>query len=551
MAYQMNKDTKILLVLLAVVVLCSAKLFKDYLYRNRYVEGMTVVSQESNVQLRRPTEGSITADIMFTISLGADLPMSSGALSIAWAGAAAATGDVVFSTAGTSYTATASGYTIQSPSTLGPGNKATFGSSSANIPSGRQVVITIKGITINSKTTSAVDKITFTITAGSESPVIKDVSILPYVNTGQTAGASQFTASTSASVSEIQSAIMTINARLAPGVTPPPDTNEVANLTRARSALIALLASTYGTIKEAGQVFESGALYEAQKTAIDFISKEKARAASNADVLSSDNLNKRRMAQINTYYTRNYEANTDVMKNVIYVSIAMIILAVLRKKELIPGSISTLGVIFILTMGGIIIGGQVFDIMRRNDHDFDKYDWNFNEDQLNKHKLIQMNSDPANLSDMGIGGAPCYGASCCDAGTVWDPTGARCVPGSRISGSSTWAAETKTLTVTLTTSTGLVSGDSVTVKLPPGLFSRTNPSTRSQASGSSLTYDTTNSSDDSHVLTASGSISAGTITITITGLSVNESAKYGSTKVITAFTSKESNPSSLGVISGI
>ena len=58
MAYQMNKDTKILLVLLAVVVLCSAKLLKDYLYRNQYIEGMTVVSQESSVQLRRPTTGS-------------------------------------------------------------------------------------------------------------------------------------------------------------------------------------------------------------------------------------------------------------------------------------------------------------------------------------------------------------------------------------------------------------------------------------------------------------------------------------------------------------
>jgi hypothetical protein len=549
MAYQMNKDTKILLVLLAVVVLCSAKLFKDYLYRNRYVEGMTVVSQESNVQLRRPTSGATPADIIFTVSLGADLP-TTGALSIAWTGTAAAAGDVVLPTTGGNYTATASGYTIPSPTATVSTSPATFGSPNKLVPRGTNLVVTVKGVTINSKQTSEVETISFTIAAGSDTTTIA-VKILPYVNTGQTPGASQFTASTSASVSEIQSAIMTINARLAPGVTPPPDTNEVANLTKARSALIALLASTYGTIKEAGQVFESGALYEAQKTAIDFISKEKARAASNADVLSSDNLNKRRMAQINTYYTRNYEANTDVMKNVIYVSIAMIILAVLRKKELIPGSISTLGVIFILTMGGIIIGGQVFDIMRRNDHDFDKYDWNFNEDQLNKQKLIQMNSDPANLSDMGIGGAPCYGASCCDAGTVWDPTSARCVPGSRISGSSTWAAETKTLTVTLTTSTGLVSGDSVTVKLPPGLFSRTNPSARSQASGSSLTYDTTNSSDDSHVLTASGSISAGTITITITGLSVNESAKYGSTKVITAFTSKESNPSSLGVISGI
>jgi hypothetical protein len=550
MAYQMNKDTKILLVLLAVVVLCSAKLFKDYLYRNRYVEGMTVVSQESNVQLRRPTEGSITADIMFTISLGADLPVSgTSKLAISWAGTAAAAGDVVLPTDGGSYTAAASGYTIPSPTATVSASPATFGYPSQPVPRGTKVVVTVKGVTINSKSTATgAETINFTIAAGTTDTTTIAVKILP-----QTANASTYTssASTNASVQEIQDTIMTINARLAPGVTPPPNQIEVENLIKVRSALIALLASTYGTIKEAGQVFESGALYEAQKTAIDFISKEKARAASNADVLSSDNLNKRRMAQINTYYTRNYEANTDVMKNVIYVSIAMIILAVLRKKELIPGSISTLGVIFILTMGGIIIGGQVFDIMRRNDHDFDKYDWNFNEDQLNKQKLIQMNSDPANLSDMGIGGAPCYGASCCDAGTVWDPTSARCVPGSRISGSSTWAAETKTLTVTLTTSTGLVSGDSVTVKLPPGLFSRTNPSARSQASGSSLTYDTTNSSDDSHVLTASGSISAGTITITITGLSVNESAKYGSTKVITAFTSKESNPSSLGVISGI
>ena len=546
MAYQMNKDTKILLVLLAVVVLCSAKLFKDYLYRNRYVEGMTTVSQESSVQLRRPTSGATPADIIFTVSLGADLP-TTGALSIAWTGSAAAAGDVVLPTTGGNYTATASGYTIPSPTATVSTSPATFGSPNKLVPRGTNLVVTVKGVTINSKQTSEVETISFTIAAGSDTTTIA-VKILPYLSTGQAPGVSTFTASTSASVAEIQGAIASINARLAPGVSPAPDTNEVNNLTKARSALIALLASTYGTIKEAGQVFESGALYEAQKTAIEFISKEKARAASNADALSGDNLNKRRMAQINTYYTRNYEANTDVMKNVIYVSIAMIILAVLRKKELIPGSISTLGVIFILTMGGIIIGGQVFDIMRRNDHDFDKYDWNFNEDQLNKQKLIQMNSDPANLSDMGIGGAPCYGASCCDIGTVWDPTGARCVTGSRISGSSSWAANT--LTVTLKTSTGLGSGDSVTVKLPPGLFSRTTSSTPPSARGTSLTQHT-DTTDDSYVLTVGGSIAVGDITITITGLSVNESAKYGSTKVITAFTSKETNPSSLGVISGI
>lgn len=424
MAYQFDKDTKILLALLAVVVLCSGKLLKDYLYRNRYIEGMTAVSQESSVQLRRPNTGATTADIIFTVSLGADLPLTGSKLTISWTGAAATAGDVVLPNTGASYTATASGYTIPSPTATVSTSPATFGYPNKPVPRGTNVVVTVKGVTINSKTTSDVDTIDFTIAAGTADTTTIVVKILPYLSTGQAPGASTFTASTSASVAEIQGAIASINARLAPGVSPAPDTNEVNNLTKARSALIALLASTYGTIKEAGQVFESGALYEAQKTAIDFITKEKARATSNAAALTGDNLNKRRMAQINTYYTQNYEANTEVMKNVIYISVALIILAVLRKKELIPGSISTLGVIFILTMGGIVVGGQVFDIMRRNDQDFDKYDWNFNEDQLNQQKLIQQETGITNLSDMS---AQCYGPSCCATGTVWDETLKKCV----------------------------------------------------------------------------------------------------------------------------
>ena len=433
MAYQLDKDTKILLALLAVVVLCSGKLLKDYLYRNRYIEGMTTISQESSVQLRRPTSGSTTADIIFTVSLGADLPVTGSKLAISWAGTAAAAGDVVLPTTGASYTAAASGYTIPSPTATVSVSPATFGYPNKPVPRGTNVVVTVKDVTINSKVTSDVETINFTIAAGSTDTTTIAVKILP-----QTTGASTYTSTTStnASVQEIQDTIASINARLAPGVTPPPNQTEIANLEKVRSALIALLASTYGTIKEAGQVFESGALYEAQKTAIDFISKEKARATSNAAALSGDNLNKRRMAQINTYYTRNYEANTEVMKNVIYISIALIILAVLRKKELIPGSISTLGVIFILTMGGIVVGGQVFDIMRRNDHDFDKYDWNFNEDQLNKQKLIQQDTGTTNLSDIS---AYCYGASCCYEGTVWDETRKKCVPVAAAAGAPTAA----------------------------------------------------------------------------------------------------------------
>ena len=543
MAYQLNKDTKILLVLLAIVVLCSAKLFKDYLYRNRYVEGLTLVSQQSSDQLRRPATSSITANITFTVKLAKELTTSQ-TLSIAWT--APPTG-VTLPTAGANFKASAPGYTIASPSSAVSASPATFTSPTTNVPSGTNIIIDVVGVTIvadSSKTTS--DDLTFTITAGGDTATItQTIKILPYI----APGASTYTASTGSTVSEIQAAIKGINDRLdALKILPQTSAtiSETSNLIKVRTAMISLLASTYGTIKEAGQVFESGALYEAQKTAIDFITKEKARASSNAAALSGDNLNKRRMAQINTYYTRNYEANTDVMKNVIYVSVALIILAVLRKKELIPGSISTLGVIFILTMGGIVIGGQVFDIMRRNDSDFDKYDWNFNEDQMNKQKLIQSESS---LSDLGIGGAPCYGASCCDVGTVWDAASSRCVPGTRITGSASWASST--LTVKLTTSVNLVTSDTITVNLPPGLFSKAVSGTDAVAAGTSLTH-ATPKTDDKYILTVGSSgITAGSITITITGIALNEAAKFSSTKIVTAFTSKETNPSTLGAISGV
>ena len=504
-----------------------------------------MVSQESSTQLRRPNSGvaAVIADIMFTITLGEQLTTSQK-LNVAWDTSTAS--DVVLPTDILKYTATTSGgYNFIGSFTSGA-SPVVF-TPSINVPQGTQIMIKIAGVSIPDKASGADDnKLTFTFTAGSETDVKKDVSILPYVATG----ASTYTASSGSTVSEIQDAIKGINDRLDALKIISPQTSgtmsETANLIKVRTAMISLLASTYGTIKEAGQVFESGALYEAQKTAIEFITKEKARASSNAAALSGDNLNKRRMAQINTYYTRNYEANTDVMKNVIYVSIALIILAVLRKKELIPGSISTLGVIFILTMGGIVIGGQVFDIMRRNDSDFDKYDWNFNEDQMNKQKLIQSESS---LSDLGIGGAPCYGASCCNVGTIWDPASSTCVPGARITGSSSWGSST--LTVTLTTAVNLVSGDTITVNLPPGLFSKAVSGTDAAATGTSLSH-TAPKTDDKYILTVGSSgITAGSITITIAGLALNESAKFSSTKIVNAFTSKETNPSTLGAISGV
>ena len=369
-----------------------------------------------------------------------------------------------------------------------------------------------------------------TITTTETTPVATPIIIL---------GSSEVAPSVSTPYAqEIRNAIASINTRLATN-------GNDAELLKARAALVNVLAYTYGTVKEAGKIFDSDTLVEAQKTAINFIAKEKARSAANAQTLTQDNTNKRRMAQVNTYYTRNYEANTEVMKNIIYVSISLIVLAVLRNKEFIPASISTLGVIFILTMGGIVIAKQVFDIMSRNDHDFDKYDWTFNEDDMN-NKFIQQNAE-SNGMDLGMGAAPCYGPGCCDVGTTWDAAKGRCASsGGTISSqgsSAVWTKPSGPLTITMKISQALVSGDKIQITLPSDVFTLgASPSVSSTSAVSAVTPSSAQITSGTLIeLTApaSGVAATNPITITITGITVSPSADLTSYKDVSISTTKE------------
>ena len=536
-SYQLSEKNQILVALFAVVVVCAGKLFKDYLFRRGYIEGMTVTT-ETNKQLRRNATGgaNVVAELYLIATLERDLTTSQN-IQLSWTGnAAAADVDVTTSTTGGDYTASVvSGTTSATLSSSGSGSPIRI-TPSANIKAGSKIRITVKNVTIYPGT-KADGKLTFTVTpSNGESAISREFKILPALSAAQ----NQFVSSSSATTTDIQSAINDINTRLSAGGSTMSDT-ERTNLLKARSALVTLLASTYGTVKEAGQVFESDALYEAQRTAIQFIKSEKERAAANANALKQDNLNKRRMAQINTYYTKNYEANTEVMKNIIFVSIALIILSVLRTKDLIPASINTLGVIFVLTLGGIVIGKQVFDIIRRNDHDFDKYDWTFNEDEMNRKQLLQQNSDPANLSEMGMGMAPCYGPGCCDVGTIWNAEAKKCIPSiPGLSGTAAWTtADGGTLTLSLKVTNALLVGDTISVTLPSGLFSG-NPAA---LSGS---FTGTPSTSAPFVLTvASGGVSDASTkmipNIVITGLSVIPSDSSTRSKQLKVKSSKDVN----------
>jgi hypothetical protein len=567
MVYKLSEHNQILIALFAIVVLCAGKLFKDYLYRGGYIEGMGV-TVETDRQFRRnllPSSGNgvnVTGQVTFKVTLDKELPIN-GTIELKWSGHE--TGNVETSTtAGVSGDYTARGLTpgssISDITASGnePAKKSIVFTASAAIPAGTTIPIVVKNITIFPKAAdAAIHNLVFTITSSNpdepDRTPTRTVKILPYAAMSSSAGG-EFKKPTESTSDEIKKALDSIQARINDQSNSAPSYADKAQYIKMRTALTALLASTYGTVKEAGQVFESEALYEAQRTAIDFIKQEKERAASNAKTLKDDNSNKRRMAQVNTYYTKNYEANTEVMKNIIIVSVALIILAVLRKKNLIPESIGTLGVIFILTLGGIVIGKQAFDIIRRNDHDFDKYDWTFNEDELNKKKLLEQNGDPANLSEMGMGMAACYGPGCCADGTSWSSEMGQCLPnvGMVKEGSASWA--TNILTITFKVPSGLTATDIVTITLPStrdgtSLFYEATPRTApSIAIGSSanLSLPGSWSSTSAPLVVTAGagaSFSANTdiITIKIAGLALNAAKASEISKFLTVKTSKDTN----------
>ena len=509
MVYQLSEKNQIFVALFAIIVLCAGKLFKDYLYRGGYIEGLTS-RLVSNQELVRKSMAQPGITLILNVTLGTALA-NTQTITVTWP-----TGKGVnMSTTAGDYTITGGSFGSASLS----GSTVTFTASGA-VASGSIVTITMSNITITGVTpVIGIPDFYFTTTSSAESstPVRTPVIVL---------GAG--VADSPAYIKEIESAINTINTRLETATG-----TESTDLRKVQSALVTVLAYTYGTVKQAGSVFDSQALYEAQKTAIDFIKKEKKRAEKSAASLKDDNINKRRMAQINTYYTQNYEANTEIMKNIIFLSLALMALAVLRKKELIPDSISTLGVIFVLTLGGIVIGQQAYDIVRRNDHDFNKYDWNFNEEQMNKKHITQMSDDPANLSDLGMGMAPCYGPGCCHVGTKWNETEKKCIP----SGTANWASGSgsSTLTINVYLMNELVQGDTITVTLPNGVFSGT-PTPGSLTGPFDITP---------------GPIRAGSIhPITITGMSATGTTP-GTTpsgSIIKVKTTKEPTESSIMII---
>jgi len=126
-----------------------------------------------------------------------------------------------------------------------------------------------------------------------------------------------------------------------------------------------------------------------------------------------------KMAEINNYYNDRSKAYASFYKFLFYCSIPLLIISVLMKRNIIPsmyGNILIGIVLFITLFWG---GAQYYDIISRNNMNFNEYDLGGDFDTGD--------TEPSELEGGSLWSTGCIDDSCCAKGTIYDKSKGLCV----------------------------------------------------------------------------------------------------------------------------
>lgn len=149
--------------------------------------------------------------------------------------------------------------------------------------------------------------------------------------------------------------------------------------------------------------------------------------------------NKLRMAEINTYYGKQYKEGANTLKTILYFCVPLILLFILKKNEVLPEIILNMLITILLVVGGIIVLKKlVTNTFLRDNMNYDEINQligskqngptvlEYDIDQLKGVNLMDdINSDATYLAAK-LGFA-CIGSSCCSKGMTFDEDEKKCV----------------------------------------------------------------------------------------------------------------------------
>ena len=167
------------------------------------------------------------------------------------------------------------------------------------------------------------------------------------------------------------------------------------------------------------------------------IENELKNAKNSYKTIEDNRNNKLRMVEINNYFGSRYRAYSNLMKQVIYFSIPILILAFLTRKELVPTKIAGGIVSLIIAVAILVLGRQILDLGMRDNMNFDEYNWyfnpnnveldNFDDSDINDHPDFFDNGKNSSSQYFAELEGQCIGEQCCGPNMKYDSSKKRCV----------------------------------------------------------------------------------------------------------------------------
>ena len=212
-----------------------------------------------------------------------------------------------------------------------------------------------------------------------------------------------------------------------PNLTENEKNNMVDEITNIANMRMNLYESMGGINAFMNKAFKStlGTLDE-QSYALAIIEKELKESRRKLEIMQQEKMNKIRQVEINEYYSDKYKTHTYLMQVIVLTLIPIIILTLLYSRGILPDTPYYVLLILVLVVGGYFSLTIWLSITKRNNMNYDTYDFYFDASNAPSPSTdASNNSDPWTSSSSSSN--ECSGAECCDTDMTYDSSNNICV----------------------------------------------------------------------------------------------------------------------------
>jgi len=209
---------------------------------------------------------------------------------------------------------------------------------------------------------------------------------------------------------------------------------KINELSQMRMTMFAELDAMYKGVQ--GRVSQSRIDLVDQMVVTGVVENELNNAKQKLNAVQADKNNKMRMVEINTYYSQQYRAQSQLVKLVIIVALILFVLIVVSKQGWLPDNVMKILIGIVAVVGAFMIIKNLINISSRSNMNFDEFDWAWDED-ANNPTVYEYDKDQLSgttdaieedassfAASLGLG---CVGSKCCSTGTVYDSDSQACV----------------------------------------------------------------------------------------------------------------------------